>query len=229
MSAVGERLAVIEARIAAAARRAGRDPATVRLVGASKQQPVAVLAAAYAAGLRHFGENRVQEAQAKAPELPADVVWHLLGPLQSNKVRPAVALFDLFHAVDRVEIARAIDAEAAARGRAVQGLIEVNVGGERSKHGFDPATVADEVAPFAALAHLRFVGLMTLPPPRPQPELARADFRRLREVAAALNERPEWNGRLRELSMGMSDDFEVAVEEGATCVRVGTALFGPRG
>jgi pyridoxal phosphate enzyme (YggS family) len=229
LSAVAARLAAITARIAAAARRAGRDPAAVRLVGASKQQPVAALAAAYAAGLRRFGENRVQEALAKAPALPADVAWHLLGPLQSNKVRAAVGLFDLFHAVDRVKIARALDAEAAAAGRGVTGLVEINLGGEASKHGFDPATVGEDIAPLAALDHLQLVGLMALPPPREDPELARADFRRLRELRDALDRRPEWRGRLVELSMGMSDDFELAVEEGATYVRVGTALFGPRG
>jgi PLP dependent protein len=116
VSAVGERLAAIEARIAAAARRVGRDPATVRLVGASKQQSPATMLAAHAAGLRHFGENRVQEARAKQPALPPDIVWHLLGPLQSNKVRAAIELFTVFHAVDRTKIARALDAEAAARG-----------------------------------------------------------------------------------------------------------------
>jgi len=229
VSDAAARLAAIRARIAAAAARAGRDPAAVRLVGASKLQPAAALRAAYDAGLRRFGENRVQEAQAKAPELPPDVEWHLLGPLQSNKARAAAALFDLVHAVDRAKIARALDAEAAARGRRVRGLIEVNLGGEASKHGFAPATLADEVAPLAALPHLRLEGLMAIPPPGPTPEASRPYFRRLRELRDELAARPEWSGRLVDLSMGMSDDFEVAIEEGATYVRVGTALFGPRG
>jgi len=229
VSPVAARLAAIQARIAAAAARAGRDPAAVRLVGASKMQPVASLRAAHDAGLRRFGENRVQEAQAKAPALPADVEWHLLGPLQSNKARAAAAIFSLVHAIDRVKIARVLDAEAAAQGRLVRGLVEVNLGGEASKHGFDPATVGDEIAPLAELTHLRLAGLMAIPPLGPDAEASRPHFRRLRELAGELNARPEWDGRLVELSMGMSDDFEVAVEEGATFVRVGTLLFGPRG
>jgi pyridoxal phosphate enzyme (YggS family) len=228
VSGIAARLAEVRARIAAACARAGRDPAGVRLVGASKLQPVESLREAYAAGLRRFGENRVQEGAAKAPELPADVEWHLLGPLQSNKVKRALELFHCFHAVDRPKIARALDAEAAARGLRPRALLEVNLGGEASKHGFDPATLADEAAPLAELAHLEIVGLMAIPPPGPDPEASRADFRRLRELAAELGARPEWRGRLAELSMGMSDDFEVAVEEGATYVRVGTRLFGPR-
>jgi hypothetical protein len=225
---VAARLAGIRARIAAAAARAGRPAEAVRLVGASKLQPVESLRAAYDAGLRRFGENRVQEGQAKAPALLGDVEWHLLGPLQSNKVRPALRLFTVFHAVDRVRIAEALDAEARAQARTARALLEVNLGGEASKHGFDPSGLAEAVAPLAALEHLRIVGLMTIPPPGPDPESARPWFVRLRELAAALNARPEWHGRLTELSMGMSDDFEVAVEEGATYVRVGTLLFGAR-
>lgn len=225
---VAERLAAIEARVAAACRRAGRARDGVRLVGASKLQPVAALAEAYAAGLRRFGENRVQEGQAKAPALPADAEWHLLGPLQSNKVRPALQIFSCFHAVDRDKIARALDAEARAQGRVVAGLLEVNLGGETSKHGFPPADLARAAAPLATLAGLRVVGLMTVPPPADDPELSRPWFRALAGLAATLNARPEWCGRLVELSMGMSDDFEVAIEEGATFVRIGTALFGAR-
>ena len=228
MSDVAARLAEIRARLADAARRAGRDPSAVRLVGASKLQPVETLAEAHRAGLSLFGENRVQEAQSKAPRLPREIVWHLLGPLQSNKVRPALELFTVFHAVDRPKIALALDAEARRRGVVVEGLLEVNLGAEETKHGFDPARLAGEAAPLAALAGLRLVGLMTIPPPAPDPEASRPWFRRLRELRDALDARPEWGGRLRELSMGMSDDFEVAAEEGATYVRVGTRLFGPR-
>jgi len=229
VSDVGARLAEIARRIAAACARAGRDPASVKLVGASKQQPPARLRAAYDAGLRCFGENRVQEALAKAPALPDDVEWHLLGPLQSNKVRPALELFSFFHAVDRAKIARALDAEAALRGSVVRGLLEINVGGEATKHGFDPARLGAEAADLAALSHLRIVGLMTLPPPRDDERATRADFQRLVALRDELRERPEWRGGLGELSMGMSDDFEIAVEEGATLVRIGTLLFGPRG
>jgi len=228
MTGVAQRLAAVQARIAAAAARTGRDPAGVRLVGASKEQPAAALAEAFAAGLARFGENRVQEAQAKAPLLPAGVEWHLLGPLQSNKVRPALRLFSVFHAVDRPRIALALDAEARAQGRLATALLEVNLGGEASKHGFDPAGLADAAAPLAELSTLRIVGLMSIPPPGPDAEAARPWFRRLARLRDELDARPEWSGRLVELSMGMSDDFEVAVEEGATFVRVGTLLFGPR-
>ena len=228
MNGIAARLAAVRGRIDAAAVRAGRDPASVRLVGASKLQPVAALREAFAAGLARFGENRVQEAQAKAPQLPPAAEWHLLGPLQSNKVRAALRLFAVFHAVDRASIAAALDAEARAQGRTAVGLLEVNLGGEASKHGFDPATLAGAAAPLATLQDLRIVGLMTIPPPGPDAEAARVWFRRLRELRDALNALPEWGGRLRELSMGMSEDFEVAVEEGATYVRVGTSLFGAR-
>jgi len=228
VEAIAAQVAEIEARIARAAARAGRDPASVRLVGASKLQPVAALAAAYAAGLRRFGENRVQEGVAKAAELPSDIEWHLLGPLQSNKVRAAVGLFSVVHAIDRVKIARLLDQEASRAGRRLSGLIEVNLGGEASKHGFAPAGLAEAIAPLAELEHLSIVGLMSIPPPADAPEAARPWFRSLAALAAELSARPEWSGRLRELSMGMSDDFEVAVEEGATFVRVGTRLFGAR-
>ena len=228
MTDVAARLGGIERRIAAACARAGRSRESVRLVGASKQQPLAILRQAYDAGLRRFGENRVQEGLAKAGELPVDVEWHLLGPLQSNKVRPALERFTLFHAVDRARIALALDAEARARGIVVRGLLEINLGGEQSKHGFDPAGLAEAIAPLAALTHLELVGLMAIPPPGPDAEASRPHFRRLREIARELAERPEWSGRLNELSMGMSDDFEIAVEEGATYVRVGSQLFGAR-
>lgn len=225
---IAARLASIRGRIDAACARAGRDPAAVRLVAASKMQPVEALAAAYAAGLRRFGENRVQEGVAKAPALPADVEWHLFGPLQTNKAKAALRLYTLFHAVDREKAAKALDDEARALGRTARALLEVNVGGEQSKHGFPLDGLAERIAPLAALERLEIVGLMTIPPPADAPERARPDFRRLRELRDELNLRPEWNGRLVELSMGMSDDFEVAIEEGATYVRVGTLLFGAR-
>lgn len=225
---IAERLAEIQDRIARAAARAGRDPASVRLVGASKLQPVAALAGAHAAGLTRFGENRVQEGIAKSAELAAEIEWHLLGPLQSNKARAAAGLFSVFHAIDRPKIARVLDQEAARAGRRLSGLIEVNLGGEETKHGFAPEDLAAAIAPLAALEHLSIVGLMSIPPPADDPEGSRPWFRQLAALAAELARRPEWSGRLTELSMGMSDDFEVAVEEGATYVRVGTKLFGPR-
>lgn len=224
------RYAAIEARIAAACRRAGRARRDVALVGASKRQPVPLLAEAYACGLRQFGENRVQEAIAKSPLLPADITWHLLGPLQSNKVRKAVATCHVFHAIDRLEIAHQIDAEAAREGRVVQGFLEVNLGGEASKHGFEPTGLAELTAPLARLGSLEIRGLMAIPPPGEDPEASRPYFRQLAALRDSLAALPEWRARdfPGELSMGMSDDFEVAIEEGATWVRVGSALFGAR-
>ena len=225
---VAVRYTSIRQRIDAAARRAGRDPASVTLVGASKFQPVATLAVAYDAGLRVFGENRVQEGLAKAPQLPPDAEWHLLGPLQSNKVRAALRLFRVFHAIDRVAIAQELEREAVKQARQVVGLLEVNLGAEPSKHGFLPDRLLGEAGSLAELSHLRIAGLMAIPPPAAEPELARPWFRRLAALAAELARQPGWSSFPGWLSMGMSDDFEVAIEEGATHVRVGTSLFGPR-
>lgn len=227
-----ERLASINARIQEACRRAGRPEGSVVLLGASKTQPAAVLAEAWRAGLRVFGENRVQEGLAKSRELPPEVVsgidWHLIGPLQTNKVRAALDLFRTIHSIDRLKVAEAVDREAGARGLTVTGLIEVNLGGEESKHGFLPEGLAEAVRPLLDLQHLRIAGLMAIPPQGDSPEDSRPWFRRLRELRDELAGRSEWTGFPGWLSMGMSDDFEVAVEEGATHVRVGTALFGPR-
>ena len=234
---VAARLAEIRRRIAAACARAGREAAEVTLVGASKSQPLERLVEAARSGLVVFGENRVQEAEehraalaaALGGEEAARLQWHLIGPLQSNKAKKAAELFDAVESVDRVKIARALDRELAARGRRVPAWLEVNLGGEESKHGFPAAGLAEAVRPLAALEHLRVVGLMVIPPPGDTPEDSRPWFRRARELRDELAARPEWQGRLAALSMGMSDDFEVAVEEGATHVRVGSALFGPRG
>jgi hypothetical protein len=224
------RFAAIEARIQAACDRSGRPRSEVTLVGASKTRPAPVLAAAYRAGLRAFGENRVQEALSKAEELrDRRIDWHLIGPLQTNKVRAALDLFRTVHSVDRPKIAEALDREAAGRGLVIPGFLEINLGGEESKHGFPLAGLAEAVRPLADLQHLRIAGLMAIPPPGDSPEDSRPWFRRLRELRDNLGSRPEWSGFPGLLSMGMSDDFEVAIEEGATHVRVGTALFGRRG
>jgi pyridoxal phosphate enzyme (YggS family) len=230
-----ERLARINARIQEACRRVGRVENGVVLLGASKTQLAAVLAEAWQAGLRAFGENRVQEALAKSRELPPEVMagitgidWHLIGPLQTNKVRAALDLFRTVHSIDRLKIAEALDREAEARGISITGFVEVNLGGEESKHGFVPDKIAEAVRPLTDLQHLRIAGLMAIPPPGDSPEDSRPWFRRLREIRDELAARPEWTGWPGLLSMGMSDDFEVAIEEGATHVRVGTALFGPR-
>ncbi len=228
LGVVAERLGEVRRRIAAACARAGRRPEEVVLVGASKAQPVERLLAAWEAGVQVFGENRVQEARAKSPALPPAAEWHLLGPLQSNKVKPAVELFRMIHSLDRVAIAEAIDREAARRGLRLEGLIEVHLGEEPSKHGLAPEDLAAAAGPLARLENLRIVGLMAIPPLEDDPEAARRWFRALRALRDELARRPEWAGWPGYLSMGMSGDFEAAIEEGATHVRIGTALFGPR-
>ncbi len=233
------RLSEVRERIAAACARSGRRPEDVTLVGVSKTHPAALVQAAWGAGLRVFGENRVQEALAKSRELnlppaplglPASDTpdWHLIGPLQSNKVRPALDLFRVIHSIDRPKIAEAVDREAAERGLRIDGFLEVNLGDEESKHGFPASRLAKDTAPLAGLSHLRIVGLMAIPPFEENPEDARRWFVRLRELRDGLASRPEWAGFPGLLSMGMSHDYQIAVEEGATHVRVGTALFGER-
>ena len=227
------RVSEVRERIAAACVRSGRRPEDVTLVGVSKTHPAALVQAAWRAGVRVFGENRVQEALAKSreadlPPPPEGPDWHLIGPLQSNKVRPALDLFRAIHSIDRPKIAEAVDREAAARGLRVDGFLEVNLGDEESKHGFPAGRLAEDAAPLAGLSHLRIVGLMAIPPFEENPEDARRWFVRLRELRDRLAARPEWAGFPGLLSMGMSHDYEIAVEEGATHVRVGTALFGER-
>jgi pyridoxal phosphate enzyme (YggS family) len=210
----------VRGRIAAAAARAGRDPATVRLIAVTKTFPTEVCAAAVEAGLTDLGENRVQEGTAKAATLAragVQPVWHLIGHLQSNKVRAALGAFAVIHSIDSTELATAISRRAE---RPVEVLLEVNVGGEPSKFGFAPEETPEASRAIAALPNLLVRGLMTVAPQAEDAEAVRPVFRRLRELAEALG--------LPELSMGMSGDYEVAVEEGATMVRVGSALFGPR-
>jgi len=214
-------------RIAAAARRSGRDPSAVRLVAVSKYVPVERIREAVEAGIRCLGENRVQEGRDKIESgpWPADLEWHLIGRLQSNKTKPAARLFDAVQSVDRIEIARALDRHARQAGRVLPVLLQVHIGGETTKGGFAPEALDAALAETASLGNLRVEGLMAIPPFRPDPGAARADFRLLRELRdRALRRHPG----IRELSMGMSHDFEIAVEEGATIVRVGTAVFGER-
>jgi PLP dependent protein len=229
--ALALRLASIRSWIDAACRRSGRDPSEVTLVGATKTRPAPVLAAVWDAGLRVFGENRVQEALAKSELLPPGTApdWHLIGPLQSNKVKQALELFRTIHSIDRPDIAFVLDREAGRRGLRLTGFLEINLGDEESKHGFPIDGLAIAVRPLADLLHLKIAGLMAIPPPGDDPEASRPWFRRLRDLRDDLAARPEWTGFPGLLSMGMSDDFEVGIEEGATHVRVGTALFGRRG
>jgi pyridoxal phosphate enzyme (YggS family) len=209
-------LAEVRGRIEAAARRAGRDPASVTLVAVTKTKPLEDVLAAYAAGVRDFGENRVQEAEAKFPHLPAGAVRHLIGPIQSNKANKAARLADAVHAVDSADIARRLARAAAIEGRRLAVFVEVNTGGEETKAGVPPAEAPALVEAVRALPELELRGLMAIPPPGD----TRPHFVALRRLAESLG--------LAGLSMGMSDDFEAAIEEGATVVRVGTALFGHR-
>jgi hypothetical protein len=218
-------LDAVRVRIDVACGRVDRDPESVVLVGASKTHPAEHLAAFYRAGLRTFGENRVQETEEKKPLLPRDADWHLLGPLQSNKARRALELFSTIHSLDRLKIARALAKEAAVG--PIRCFVEVNVGEETSKHGFEIAVLEDAVAEMLELRGLEIAGLMAIPPPQVAPESARPWFRKLRALSETLRGRwPKSFGA--GLSMGMSGDFEVAIEEGATHVRIGSALFGQR-
>ncbi|HTO71631.1 MAG TPA: YggS family pyridoxal phosphate-dependent enzyme [Myxococcota bacterium] len=230
MSGLAARLAELRARIDARARKAGRDPAAVKLLAVTKTHPPERVLEAVSAGLRAFGENRVQEADAKIPAVAAaagvPLEWHLVGSLQRNKAARAAALFDVVHSVDRAPLAAALERGAAAAGRHIQVLLQVNVDAEPQKGGAAPAELAELARAVDACAHLRLVGLMTVPRACADPEEVRPSFARMRSLLGELN-----RGRavpLAELSMGMSDDFEVAVEEGATWLRIGTALFGAR-
>ena len=229
---IEDRAAAVRERIAEAARRAGRDPDAVTLVAVTKTHPLETVEAAVEAGLRDFGENRVGELVGKSDAVPGesmggDVRWHLVGSLQRNKARDAAARADLFHALDSPRLARALDKRAAQADRALPVLVQVNISDEDAKHGLDPDDALAFIERAGEHPHLRVVGLMGMA------EIARSDddlerlvrpaFRRLRELFEA-SPVP-----LSVLSMGMSGDFEVAVEEGATHVRVGTAIFGPRG
>jgi pyridoxal phosphate enzyme (YggS family) len=216
--------------IAVACRRVGRDPAGVELVAVSKTVPVERLASAVAAGLTTLGENRVQEAESKAPLL-AGVRWHLVGPLQSNKARRAVELFEVVETVDSVDLARRLDRLAGELGRARLGVyLQVNVDRDAAKSGFDPGELEAALPVLAGLPNLDLLGLMTVGRLVATAEEARPTFVRLRELSARLRSASADAAALGPgLSMGMTDDFEVAVEEGATVVRIGRALFGPRG
>ena len=212
--------------VADACERAGRDPSDVTLVAVSKTVAVPRLAAAIAAGMTLFGENRVQEADSKAPLLPA-ARWHLIGPLQSNKARRAVELFDVIESVDSVDLARRLDRLAGELERAPLGVfLQVNVDRDEAKAGFMPDTITADLDALAALPNLRLLGLMTVGRLVVSPEDARPTFVRLRELSIRIRERRVEVGA--GLSMGMSDDYAVAVEEGATVIRVGRAIFGAR-
>lgn len=226
METAQERWNSVRDRIAAACRRSGRDPGSVRLIAVSKTFGPEAVRELADLGQVVFGENKVQEAGAKIPLCPGHLSWHLVGHLQRNKVERAVELFDLIHSVDSIRLLEALEAAGQKRGRPVKVLLEVNVSGEASKFGLKPEEVPPALESANRLHRVEIRGLMTMPPFTEDSENARPHFRRLRELRDRW--RAETGFALDELSMGMSHDLEIAIEEGADWVRVGTALFGAR-
>jgi pyridoxal phosphate enzyme (YggS family) len=225
---LAERIEKVRERIEAAARRAGRDPDDVRLVAVSKTVPPDRIRAAAAAGLTVFGENRVQEARDKIMALPPDLTWHLVGSLQRNKARLAAGLFGMIESVDRLSLAATLDDAARRRPQPLPVLVQVNIGDETQKSGVSPQDLPELLRRMSGLEAIRVRGLMAIPPWQDEPEASRPYFRALRELANRMHSLGIEGLSLDELSMGMSSDFEVAIEEGATIVRVGTAIFGSR-
>jgi PLP dependent protein len=230
---IAENIACVRERLKTAARRAGRNPSDITLMAVSKTFPAQSVREAHAAGLRVFGENRVQEFAGKAASLRdlSDVEWHLIGHLQTNKAAKAAELFDAVDSVDSVRMAEKLNASAASGGKMLSVLIEINVGGETAKSGVaqDSSELEQILRSAARWENLRIRGLMTVPPYAEDPEDSRTFFRQIRQIRDLIAARSLPEISMAVLSMGMSHDFEVAIEEGATCVRVGTAIFGERG
>ncbi len=228
MSDLALRISSILDEITAACRKAGRDPHEVKLVAVSKNFAPEVIAEAYRLGLRTFGENRVQELKSKKPQLPADIEWHMIGTLQRNKVKDIVGEVALIHSVDSFSLAKEISKQVLKRNIESDILLQVNVAGESSKHGFSPAEVLEAVEEICVLPGIKIKGLMTIAPYADNPEEVRPVFRQLRKLAESLEGLDLPNLQMQELSMGMSNDFAVAIEEGATIVRIGSLIFGNR-
>jgi len=223
---IGQRLERVRSQIVEAAKKCGRSPEEVELVAISKTHDAEKVRAVLDAGQQVFGESRVQEARAKIPLLPSSARWHFVGRLQKNKIRHALPLFELFHSIDSLELARDMNRIAEEEGLHPRVLLEVNVAGEGSKIGFAPDSVRAEMEKLLELSRLSIEGLMTIPPLAPEAEASRKYFSALRDLRDQISKQFQVN--LPQLSMGMSDDFAVAIEEGATLVRVGTAIFGQR-
>ena len=221
-----ERLDRVQQRIREACARANRDESDVQLIAVSKTHGPEVIRVAADCGVTVLGESKVQEARAKIPMSPGHLSWHLIGHLQTNKIRHAVQLFDTIHSVDSQRLMEALDQGCAQVGVTMPIYLEVNVSGERSKYGVEPDDLPTVLEAAAGCTHLDILGLMTIPPFAPEADKARPFFASLRELRERC--RGEWGFPFDGLSMGMSHDFEVAIEEGATCVRVGSALFGDR-
>lgn len=228
MGYLTENLQEIEERIHFACSTGGRSRDEVLLIAVSKTKPLPLLEEAYACGIRDFGENRVQELSQKAENLPEDIRWHMIGHLQKNKVKAAVRHAYMIHSVDSLSLASAISAEAVKQSKNVFILLEVNIAGEESKFGYSPSEVLSDISEIAALPNLRIKGLMTIAPFTDDAETNRDYFKQLKELAVDIRNKNIDNVDMDVLSMGMSGDFQVAIEEGATMIRVGTSIFGER-
>ena len=226
MPDITDNLAQVQQRITTACKRAERSPEEVQLVAVGKKFTADVIREAADCGLTLFGENRVQEAMAKIPDCPGHLRWHFIGNLQTNKCRDAVALFDMLHAVDSLHLAEELNKRCEQAAKVMPVLLEVNVSGEGSKHGFTSGTAVNAMEAFFDFQQLELHGLMTMAPYSRQPESSRPYFQKLRKVK--IDCEAKLGAPLPELSMGMSGDYEVAIEEGATLIRLGTTLFGPR-
>ena len=228
MSSISDSLSILRGRIAAASARAGRDPREVKLVAVSKNIDVERIVLAVEAGVRDFGENRVQEAAEKIPRVHADVTWHFVGHLQRNKAKEAVELFSLIHSLDSIRLARELDRRCEMADSTIDLLLQVNISGETTKFGVPPEMARDVLLEIARYERLRVRGLMVIAPYSDNPEDARPWFSQARQLMRELGRLSISNVSMDELSMGMSGDYEVAIEEGATIIRVGTAIFGER-
>lgn len=225
---IKDNLAATQNRILQACQRTGRDPKSVTLIAVSKTKPVWMIEEAIEAGMTHFGENKPQELRDKTAVITADLHWHMIGHLQKNKIKYVIEKACLIHSVDSVELARAISDEAQKRGLIAQILVEINIGGEESKHGLRPEDALQAIRDMSSLPGIHINGLMTVAPIVENPEDSRLYFRALRNLSIDIEREKIDNVSMCELSMGMTGDYEIAVEEGATLVRVGTGIFGER-
>lgn len=225
---IAENLKNIEERICNACKRAGRERKEVTLIAVSKTKPISMLQDVYACNIRHFGENKVQELTEKYPQMPQDVNWHLIGHLQRNKIKYIVDKVKMIHSVDSLRLAEAIHKEALKKGVVVDVLLEVNIAEEESKFGFKEKELLEVIEELSQLSGIRVKGLMTIAPYVENPEENRAVFAQLRKLSVDIANKNIDNISVNILSMGMTGDFEVAIEEGATMIRVGTAIFGER-
>lgn len=228
MGSIKENLTKVKEEIQKACERVGRDPCTVKLIAVSKNFSAETIKEAFTAGECLFGENRVQELCTKIPLLPAEIAWHLIGTLQRNKVKNVVGKTALIHSVDSFSLAKEISKQAMKGDLLVEILLQVNIAGEFSKHGFAPEELMEEIKEICKLSGIKIKGLMTIAPLVDHPEKVRLIFRQLKRLAESIESLQLPGVEMQELSMGMSDDFQVAVEEGATLVRIGSRIFGHR-